>query len=109
MTQTTITPIPDEIEEIKVLQNNYDSKYSLMGASVVVVQTKSGTSAFHGGAWEFLRNTVFDTRNFFVPASTGISPEEWNIYGYQIGRPLFLLHVYNPSKQRTFFYGSQRR
>ena len=108
MTQTTITPIPDEIEEIKVLQNNYDSKYSLMGASVVVVQTKSGTSAFHGGAWEFLRNTVFDTRNFFVPASTGISPEEWNIYGYQIGGPIFIPHVYNPSKQRTFFYGSQQ-
>jgi len=108
MTQTTITPIPDEIEEIKVLQNNYDPKYSLMGASVVVVQTKSGTSAFHGGAWEFLRNTVFDTRNFFVPASTGVSPEEWNIYGYQVGGPIFIPHVYNPSRQRTFFYGSQQ-
>jgi len=108
MTQTTITPNPDEIEEIKVLQNNYESKYSLMGASVVLVQTKSGTSAFHGGAWEFLRNTFLDTRNFFVPAATGISPEEWNIYGWNIGGPIYIPHHYNASKEKTFFYFNQQ-
>jgi hypothetical protein len=108
MTQTTITPVPDTIEEIKVLQNNYDSRYSLMGASVVVVQTKSGTNAFHGGAWEFLRNTVFDSRNFFVPASTGISPEEWNIYGYDVGGPVYIPGHYNKNKDRTFFYWDQQ-
>lgn len=108
MTQTTITPVPDEIEEVKVLQNNYDAKYSLMGASVMVVQTKSGTSQFHGGAWEFLRNTFLDARNYFVPVSVGISPEEWNIYGYHVGGPVFIPHVYNTNRQRTFFYFNQQ-
>ncbi len=108
MTQTTITPVPDEIEEIKVLQNNYDVKYTLMGAGVMMVQTKSGTSQFHGGAWEFLRNTIFDTRNFFVPASTGISPEEWNTYGWHLGGPVFIPGHYNTNKQRTFFYWNQQ-
>ena len=100
MTQTTIMPNPDEISEVKVLQNNYDAKYSLMGASVVIVQTKSGTSAFHGGAWEFLRNTDLDARNFF---NTTISPEEWNIFGWNLGGPVVLPH-YNSSRQKTFFY-----
>lgn len=108
MTQTTITPVPEEIEEIKVLQNNYDVKYTLMGAGVMVVETKSGTSSFHGGAWEFLRNTIFDTRNFFVPASTGVLGEHWNTYGYHIGGPIFIPNHYNTNKQRTFFYWNQQ-
>ena len=48
MAQTTVTPNPDSIEEVRVLQNNYSPKYSLMGASVVLLQTKSGTNTFHG-------------------------------------------------------------
>ena len=104
MTQTTIMPNPDEIAEVKVLQNNYDAKYSLMGASVVIVQTKSGTANFHGGAWEFLRNTALDTRNFFA---TTISPEEWNIFGWNIGGPVLLPH-YNSGRQKTFFYFNQQ-
>ena len=108
MTQTTITPVPDEIDEIKVLQNNYDAKYSLMGAAVMMVQTKSGTAAFHGGAWEFVRNTIFDSRNFFVPASTGISPEGWNTYGWHVGGPVYIPNHYTTNKQRTFFYWNQQ-
>jgi Carboxypeptidase regulatory-like domain/TonB-dependent Receptor Plug Domain len=108
MTQTTITPVPEEIEEIKVLQNNYDVKYSLMGAGVMMVQTKSGGSNFHGGAWEYLRNTIFDTRNFFDPASSGVPAEEWNTYGWHLGGPVFIPHHYNVNKQRTFFYWNQQ-
>ncbi len=105
MTQTTIMPNPDEIEEVKVLQSNYDAKYSLMGASVVIVQTKSGTSTFHGGAWEFLRNTALDTRNYF---SNTISPEEWNIFGWNLGGPIYIPRYYDTDKQKTFFYFNQQ-
>lgn len=108
MTQTTITPVPEEIEEIKVLQNNYDVKYTLMGAGVMMVQTRSGGSQFHGGAWEFLRNKVFDTRNYFAPTTNGIPGENWNIYGYHIGGPVFIPNHYNTNRQRTFFYWNQQ-
>jgi hypothetical protein len=108
MTQTTITPVPESIETIKVLQNNYDVKYTLMGAGVMVVQTKSGTSQFHGGAWEFVRNTVFDTRNYFVPASKGVLGENWNTYGWHLGGPVFIPNHYNTNRQRTFFYWNQQ-
>jgi Carboxypeptidase regulatory-like domain/TonB-dependent Receptor Plug Domain len=108
MTQTTITPVPEAIQEIKVLQNNYDVKYTLMGAAVMVVQTRSGTSEFHGGAWEFLRNNIFDARNFFVPASKGVQGLNWNTYGYHIGGPVFIPNKYNTNRQRTFFYWNQQ-
>ncbi len=101
MLQTTITPNPDEIQEVRVLQNNYSPKYTLMGANVVMLNTKSGTSSFHGGAWEYLRNDAFDARNFFAPT---VPPLKWNIFGYDIGGPFFIPHHYNTGKRKTFFY-----
>ena len=100
--QNTIMPNPDEISEIKVLQNDYSTKYDLIGTGVVVIQTKSGGDTYHGGGWEFLRNTFLDSRNFFVPASQGISPEEWNIFGYDLGGPLGIPKV--GSVKKTYFY-----
>ena len=100
--QNTIMPNPDEIAEIKVLQNDYSTKYDLIGVGVVVVQTKSGGDTYHGGGWEFLRNTFLDSRNFFVPASQGISPEEWNIFGWQLGGPLGIPKA--GSLKKTYFY-----
>lgn len=67
MTQTTITPNPDTVDEVRVLQNNYGVQYSLMGSNVVLLQTKSGGSQFHGTAYEYFRNTSLNARNFFSP------------------------------------------
>ena len=101
MTQTTIMPNPDEIAEVKVLQNNYSAQYSLMGASVVMVQTKSGTEAFHGNAWEFLRNTALNATQYFASKPSVLHQ---NIYGGALGGPLFIPHLFNRNRQSTFFY-----
>ncbi|MHB1701379.1 MAG: carboxypeptidase-like regulatory domain-containing protein [Acidobacteriaceae bacterium] len=106
--QQTIIPNPDEIAEIKVLQNNYNSQYALKGTGVIMVQTKSGTDKFHGGAWEFLRNTVLDTRNYFAPVSSGVPAEEWNIFGWNLGGPLSIPKLYNGKRKKTFFYFNQQ-
>jgi hypothetical protein len=108
MTQITIQPNPDEIAELKVLQNNYDAKYALMGGNVMLIQTKNGSSAFHGDAWEFNRNTVFDSRNFFVSPSTGIQPEGQNIFGWDLGGPAYIPRHYNARKDKLFFYANQQ-
>ncbi len=60
MDQTTITPNPDTIEEVRVLQNNYSVQYTLTGANTVLLETKSGTSTFHGSAFEYLRHQNTD-------------------------------------------------
>jgi hypothetical protein len=105
MLQTTITPNPDEIQEIRVLQNNYSPKYSLMGSNVVLIETKSGTRAFHGDAWEYLRNDALDARNFFSPT---VPPLKQNIFGYDIGGPFYVPGVYNTDKEKTFVYWNQQ-
>lgn len=106
--QNTVLPNPDAISELKVLQNNYSAEYTLMGNGVIMVQTKSGTNSFHGGGWEFVRNTVFDTRNYYQPVNQGPPAEESNIFGWNLGGPLEIPKIYNPSNKRTFFYVNQQ-
>jgi hypothetical protein len=103
--ENIVTPNPDEIAEVKALQNNFSSQYSLMGASVVVVQTKSGTGEFHGDAWEFLRNTDLNATQYFSHSPTNM---DWNIFGYDIGGPLFIPKIYEAGRKRTFFYFNQQ-
>jgi hypothetical protein len=103
MTQTTITPNPDSIQEVRTLQNNISPRYTLMGASIVLVQTRSGTSEFHGALWEYLRNDSFDARNFFSPR---VLPLKQNIFGGTLGGPLFIPKLYPRDKSKTFFFFS---
>jgi hypothetical protein len=104
-TQTSVTPSPDSIQEVRLLQNNYSAQYNLMGANVIVVQTKSGEGTFHGSAYEFFRNDALNTKNYF---SQNVPTLRQNIYGYTLGGPFFIPHIYNTSKQKTFFFGSQQ-
>ncbi|HZQ43594.1 MAG TPA: carboxypeptidase regulatory-like domain-containing protein [Acidobacteriaceae bacterium] len=101
MQETTIMPNPDQIQEVKVLQNNYSAVNNIMGANAVIVLTKSGTSTFHGTGWEFYRNTNFDARNYF---STTVPKEDQNLYGFDLGGPVFVPRLYNTDKNKTFFY-----
>ena len=105
MTQTTITPNPDTIQEVRVLQNNYGVQYSLMGSNAVLLETKSGTSSFHGSAYEYFRNDALDARNFFSPTVPALKQ---NIFGYTISGPVYIPKHYNTDKQKTFFFWSQQ-
>ncbi|MGD1102998.1 MAG: TonB-dependent receptor plug domain-containing protein, partial [Terriglobia bacterium] len=110
---SSVTPNPDMLEEVRILQNNYSTKYSLLGEAVIVMQTKSGTQAFHGGAFEYVRNTDFNARNFFAPGTSTATvlarpTYHQNIFGYDIGGPLYIPGVYNTNKQKTFFFVDQQ-
>lgn len=104
-TQPSVTPIPDSIQEVRLLQNNYSAQYNLMGANVIVVQLKSGGNTFHGSAWEFFRNDALNTRNYF---STSVPTLRENIYGFALGGPVYIPHLYNASKQKTFFFVAEQ-
>jgi hypothetical protein len=105
MNQNTITPNPDTIEEVRALQSDYSTKYTFMGTSVIMVQTKSGTSTIHGSAFEYLRNDALNARNFF---SATVPPLKQNIFGYTLGGPIFIPNHYNVGKAKTFFFWSQQ-
>jgi hypothetical protein len=105
MGSPNIMPNPDEISEVRVLQNNYGVEYSLMGENVVVLQTKGGTNQFHGSAFEYLRNTALNARNFFSPT---VPTYQQNIFGYTVGGPFYIPHIYNNNKKKTFFFWSEQ-
>ena len=108
-----VYPSVDAISEFKVLTSNYGAQYGRNGSGTVEVETKSGTRAFHGDAYEFVRNDFFNANNFFnSPYQTGIAgskapPYKKNDYGYTVGGPVYIPHLYNTDKQKTFFFWSQ--
>jgi outer membrane receptor protein involved in Fe transport len=90
-----VAPIVDDIQEFKVQSHNDDPSYGGALGGIVNAVTKTGGNAFHGAAWEFLRNTDLDSRNTFVPKRT---PFQQNQFGGTIGGPII--------KNRTFFFAS---
>jgi hypothetical protein len=105
MQQTSVVPNPDSLEEVRVLQNNFSAQYSLMGSSVVLAQTKSGTANFHATAWEFWRNNDLNSKRYFASV---IAPYKQNIFGYNLGGPVFIPHYYNADRQKTFFFWDEQ-
>ena len=100
-----VTPSIDAIGEFKVMTSNYGAQYGRDGSGTIEVETKSGTSTFHGDAYEFVRNTMFNSPGFL---QDGVAPPyHKNDFGYTIGGPLYIPKVYNENKQKTFFFFSQ--
>ncbi|HEX5229655.1 MAG TPA: TonB-dependent receptor [Bryobacteraceae bacterium] len=82
---TTIVPDLDSIAEFRVLTNNVNAEYGNYSGGIVNVVTKGGGNQIHGSAFEFLRNTDLDARNFFSPER---SFYRQNQYGGTVGGPI---------------------
>jgi hypothetical protein len=98
----TVTPDPEAIDQVKLLQNNYSVQYNMLGGAVMMVHTKEGTSQFHGQAWYFYRSDKFNALNWFV--QPGLNPVfNWNVGGVGFGGPVYIPHVYE-HHDKTFYY-----
>ena len=97
-------PFPDAVQEFSVQTSNYDAAYGQSAGAVVNIITKSGSTKFHGDAFEFLRNGYFNARNFFAATPDNLHR---NQYGGTIGGPVIIPRI---SKGQTtqFFFGYQR-
>ncbi|MGB8476335.1 MAG: carboxypeptidase regulatory-like domain-containing protein [Candidatus Acidiferrum sp.] len=102
------TPSVDALAEFKLERSTYDAQYGRSGGGQVNVVTKSGTSEFHGNAYEFVRNDIFNA-NSFLNNKAGVKkpPFRYNDFGYTFGGPLFIPGHYNTDKTKTFFFWSQ--
>jgi hypothetical protein len=96
-------PFPDAVQEFSVQTSNFDAEHGMSAGPVISVVTKSGTNKLHGDLFEFVRNGIFDARNFF--AST-VDPLKRNQFGGTIGGPVVLPH-YNGRDKTFFFFGYQ--
>jgi len=101
-------PSIDSIEEFRVVRGQYDAEYGRSSSGQVNVITRSGTSAFHGGLYEFFRNDVLNANSFFNNRSNILRPPlRYNDFGGTFGGPLFIPNAYNSDKKKTFFFFSE--
>src|SRR6267143_255011 len=104
-----VYPNPEAIAEFKVLTSNYGAQYGRNGSGTVEVETKSGGNSFHGSAFEYLRNDMFNAR----PWESGNDPAHPNPpykkhdFGYTVGGPVYIPNHYNADKKKTFFFWSE--
>jgi len=90
-----VKPNVEGIQEITVQTNSYAPEAGRTAGGVINIATRSGTNQFHGSAYEFFRNDIFDARNVFQ--TSGLKPDlRQNQFGGSIGGPIF--------KDKTFFY-----
>jgi hypothetical protein len=103
----SIAPSSDAIAEFRTLTSNYSADYGLSSAGTMSMVLKSGTRSLHASAWEFNRNDAFDARNYFNPAPQKVAELRLNVFGFNVGGPVTLGHLYNPERKRTFFFYNQ--
>jgi len=106
-----VYPSIDAISEFKVLTSNYGAQYGRNGSGTIEVETKGGTKSFHGDVYEFVRNDAFNAVDYTDQVSHGgdgkAPPYKKNDYGFTIGGPIFIPHVYNTNKDKTFIFWSE--
>jgi hypothetical protein len=100
-----VAPIIDAIQEFKVVSHTDDAEFGSVLGGVVNVVTKTGTNSLHGAAWEYLRNTVFDARNYFLPVGQAKPAYHQNQFGGSVGGPVLIPKLYN-GRNKTFFFGA---
>ena len=91
-----VGPPPDAIAEFKVQTNSMSAEFGRSGGAVLNVTIKSGTNQLHGTAYEFLRNSALDAKNYFDSPDNPIPPFKLNQFGGSVGGPIL--------KNRTFFF-----
>ncbi len=91
----TAFPNPDAVQEFSIQTTNYTAVTGGTPGAAVNMVTKSGSNAYHGALYEFLRNDVLNTRNFFAAGKPTLRK---NQFGANAGGPI--------RRNKTFFFGS---
>lgn len=90
---TSLVPSQDAVQEFKVQTNNNTAEYGMYTGGVVNMTSKSGSNAIHGTAYEFVRNTIFNSTPYFSkhnPANVlAKNPYHLNQFGGNLGFPIF--------------------
>jgi hypothetical protein len=94
--QITFQPSINTVSEFKVDNSTYSAEFGRNSGAIVNIATRSGSNAFHGELFEFIRNNALDARNFFNPVGTLQSPFKRNQFGAAFGGPI--------KKDKTFFF-----
>ena len=92
--QITFQPSIDTTSEFKVSNSTYSAEYGRSSGAIVNVATRSGTNAFHGTAFDYLRNNYFDARNYFNRKPAAQNKFIRNNFGGDLSGPIWRDHTF---------------
>jgi len=92
-----VFPAPDALQEFDIQTSNFTAQYGRSSGGLINAATRAGTNTFHGGVFEFFRNTVLDSHNYFDVAGEAKPALKLNQFGGYLGGPIL--------KGKTFFFG----
>ncbi|MGI4854275.1 MAG: carboxypeptidase regulatory-like domain-containing protein [Janthinobacterium lividum] len=98
ISSSPVTPNPDAVAAVQTQTGNYTAQYGAYMGVHINVDTKSGTNAFHGTAYDYVQNTAFNAKPFTVPVTTTVPVLHFNQFGGVIGGPII--------RNKMFFLGS---
>ena len=107
----SILPSQEAIAQLETLSSNYPPDYGISSGATISLSLKSGTQNFHGELWEFNRNTAFNANSYQNKDTSGTPTDRaklnYNIFGFQIGGPVYIPKVYNQNKTKSFFFWNE--
>ncbi len=99
----------DSTQEVQVLTSSYDAEYGRAAGGQIRIVTKGGGSQFHGGVYEYFRNSDLNANTWSRNLSTSTnfqSPFRYNQFGFNIGGPVLIPHII-PKGKMFFFFGQE--
>jgi hypothetical protein len=110
------SPSVEAIAEFKVLSGSYSAEYGFNAGAQTIIVTRSGGNDFHGSAFEFIRNDIFDAENYFqnyfnAPGATRSKKNSLrqNNYGGVLTGPFAIPKVYNGTNKTFFMFNYEAR
>ncbi|MGA2772945.1 MAG: carboxypeptidase regulatory-like domain-containing protein [Bryobacteraceae bacterium] len=103
----------DSTQEVQILTAAYAAEYGRTSGAQIRILTRAGTQQFHGAAYEYVKNKIFNantwTRNHTpdIPGllpNTSVLPFQYNQFGYNVGGPFYIPNKFNKDKSKFFWY-----
>ncbi len=94
----------DALQEFRVSTSSYGVEYGVAPGAQIQLQSRAGTNYIHGSAYDYVRNTIFDSNDWFTrQAGDPKAPEQQNDFGGTLGGPIYIPHLYD-GRDKAFFF-----
>ncbi|WP_370561366.1 TonB-dependent receptor [Edaphobacter albus] len=99
-----LTPPTESIGEFKLITNNFSAEYGMSGGGIITATTMSGTNDFHGSAYEYNSNTLYNANGWYRNSvKLPRAPVHNNLFGFSVAGPLEIPKIYH-GRNRTFYF-----
>jgi hypothetical protein len=99
-----LIPTPDSTEELQTLTAPFSAQYGQSGGGAILTTTKSGTTQFHGTAFESYSSQNLQALGYFTAPGTKINPSFFHYFGGSVGGPIRIPGVFDGRKHQFFFF-----